>query len=58
MLRGIFFQHTQKEEENMHNNILRGRAHVREEKYDTLSAKYGTMEKQRLLFIKTTAYFH
>ena len=42
----------------MHNNILRGRAHVREEKYDTLSAKYGTMEKQRLLFIKTTAYFH
>ena len=21
MLRGVFFQHTQKEEENMHNNI-------------------------------------
>ena len=60
MLRGIFFQHTQKEEENMHNNkyLLRGRAHVREGKHTALSAKSGTMEKQRLLFIKTTACFH
>ena len=59
MLRGIFFQHMQKEEENMHNNIyVRGRAHVREGKHTALSAKNGTMEKQRLLFIKTTAYFY
>lgn len=38
--------------------LLRGRAHVREGKHTALSAKSGTMEKQRLLFIKTTAYFH
>jgi hypothetical protein len=37
---------------------LRGRAHVREGKYTALSAKSGTMEKQRLLFIKTTACFY
>ena len=58
MLRGTFFCYTQKEDENLHNNIFRGRAHVREGKYTALYAKSGTMEKQRLLFIKTTACFH
>ena len=59
MLRGIFFHHTQKEEENMHNNIYcaGGRMCARR-KCTALSAKSGTMEKQRLVFIKTTAYFH
>ena len=37
---------------------MRGRAHVREGKHTALSAKNGTMEKQRLVFIKTTAYFY
>ena len=58
MLRGIFFSNTQKEEENMHNNIYcAGRAHVREGKYTALSAKSGTAPEQRLVFIKTTACF-
>ena len=34
------------------------RSHVREWKYTALSAKNGKMEKQRLVFIKTTASFH
>ena len=59
MLRGIFFQHTQKEDENMHNNIYcaGGRMCARR-KCTALSAKSGKMEKQRLVFIKTTACFY
>ena len=59
MLRGIFFCYTQKEDENMHNNIYcaGGRMCARENTphYPQKAAQW---KKQRLLFIKTTACFH
>ena len=65
MLRGIFFQHTQKEDENMHNNIYcaGGRMCAKENTphYLQKAAQWKNNAlsslKQRHIFIKTTARF-
>jgi len=51
MLCGIFFSIRRRRRKTCTKYLLRGRAHVREGKHTALSAKSGTMEKQRLLFI-------
>ena len=65
MLRGIFFQHTQKEEENMHNNIYcaGGRMCARENTphYPQKTAQWKNNAfsslKQRHVFTKNTPSF-
>lgn len=49
------FCYTQKEDENMHNNIY-GRKHCLREENTLHYHLLGKMEKQRLLFIKTSIF--
>ena len=59
MLRGIFFQHTQKEEENMHNNIYCavGRMCARENT-PHYQQKAARRQNNALFSLKTTACFY
>ena len=59
MLRGIFFQHTQKEEENMHNNIYcEGGRMCAKENTPHYPQKAARRQNNALFSLKATACFY